>query len=80
MKDAPAQMEALLAQVEDGQEVNLTSEGKPVAKLVKYKGEPRRPGSLKGQIWMAPDFDEVDSEIARLFNESEIFPPEEPEA
>jgi hypothetical protein len=31
-------------------------------------------GSLKGQIWMAPSMDAVDAEIAREFEESEIFP------
>jgi hypothetical protein len=31
-------------------------------------------GSLKGQICISPDIDEVDAEIAREFEESEIFP------
>jgi prevent-host-death family protein len=35
-------------------------------------------GSLKGQIWISPDIDEVDAEIAREFEESKIFPDEEP--
>jgi hypothetical protein len=27
----------------------------------------RKPGSLKGKIWISPDFDEADEEIIRLF-------------
>jgi len=32
----------------------------PVAKIVPYRvpRRARKPGALKGQIWMAPDFDE----------------------
>ena len=46
--------------------------------------EPRRPdglpawmGSMKDEIWIGPDFDAADEEIARAFEESEIFPPDE---
>jgi hypothetical protein len=49
--------------------------------------EPRRPdglpvwmGALKGQIWVAPDFDVYDENIARMFEESEILPGDDPEA
>jgi hypothetical protein len=28
---------------------------------------PRKPGRLRGQIWMSDDFDEPDEEIERLF-------------
>ena len=40
--------------------------GKPVARLVRYQGAaaPRRPGALKGQIWIADDFDELPADIA----------------
>lgn len=31
----------------------------------------RRPGLLKGQIWIPPDFDEPDEEIIRLFEGDE---------
>jgi len=51
----------------------------PVAKLVKAE-PPRRwrhpPESWRGQIWIAPDAfsPEVDAEIARDFEESELWP------
>jgi hypothetical protein len=49
-----------------------------VARLVPYK-EPkslnRKPGALKGKIWISPDFDKVDKEIEALFYDGPIEPP-----
>jgi len=36
-------------------------------------------GSLKGQIWISPDFDADNEEIGRLMEEGEIFPREDGE-
>jgi hypothetical protein len=40
-----------------------------VAKLVPHLEErkPREPGSLKGKIWISPDFDARDEQIERDF-------------
>ena len=45
--------------------------GKPVAKLVRYDrpAEPRRLGLWKGKVWVAPDFDDPDPGLERLFDE-----------
>lgn len=32
--------------------------------LVEAAGQARKPGSMKGQIWIAPDFDELPDDIA----------------
>ena len=58
-------MEAVL----NGSEVIIAKAGKPVARLVAYRGaaQPRAPGSMKGEIWMAPDFDSLPDDMAEAF-------------
>jgi prevent-host-death family protein len=69
--DAKTHFSELVAEVEQGGEVVIARAGKPVARLVPYETpQPRKPGLLKGKIWMAPDFDACDAEIARMFEES----------
>lgn len=77
--DAKSNLSKLLQAVEDGEDVVIGRAGVPVARLVKVEPPKRRRegGSWTGQVWIAPDFDEYDKEIERLFEESEIFPPEE---
>jgi prevent-host-death family protein len=69
MHDAKTHLSRLVADVIAGDEVVIAKAGKPVAKLVRYEQRrPRRtPGGWEGRVWMAPDFDAVDEEIARLF-------------
>ena len=40
------------------------------------KNKKRKPGTMKGKIWLSDDWDsaEVNEEIARDFYESDIFP------
>ncbi len=42
-----------------GEEVIIAKDNKPVVKLVALSGPKlsRKPGSAKGRIWVAPDFD-----------------------
>ncbi|HXE45572.1 MAG TPA: type II toxin-antitoxin system prevent-host-death family antitoxin [Conexibacter sp.] len=66
---AAARMPELLGRVEQGEEVSITRNGKPVADLVRY--ETRRDywsfyGAWKGKVDMSR-FDEADEEIARAF-------------
>ena len=69
--EAKTHLSRLIERVEAGEEITLARAGRPVAKLVPYvsRREPRRLGLLKGQIWIAPDWDspEVNEEIARDF-------------
>jgi prevent-host-death family protein len=50
----------LLDVVAAGEEVVLVEAGKPVARLlpVRPRRQPRKPGLLKGKIWIADDFDD----------------------
>ena len=65
-----------------GEEIVIAKDGKPYLTLTPYREEPavkqeRQFGRLKGQIWIAPDFDETPQEIIDLFENSRIFPDEE---
>lgn len=66
ISQAKAQLSALIEEVQKGNEVILAKAGKPVAKLVAYRGptRPRTPGSMSGQIWIAPDFDTLPEDMA----------------
>ena len=68
---AKTHLSRLLERVEAGEEITLARAGRPIAKLVPYRArrQPRVAGSLRGKIWIAPDFDapEVNDEIARDF-------------
>lgn len=65
MHAAKTYFSKLIAQVERGEEVIVQRGDKPVAKIVPYRDEPRprKRGALKGQIRMAPDFDEIPPEF-----------------
>jgi prevent-host-death family protein len=67
--EAKTQLSRLLQDVEEGEEVVIARNGTPVAKLVPHVEErkPREPGWAKGRMWMAPDFDDYDEQIARDF-------------
>jgi prevent-host-death family protein len=69
---AKTHLSRLLERVEAGEEITLARAGRPVARLVPYTrlGKPRKPGLLKGKIWLAEDWDSpaVNEEIAALFD------------
>ena len=71
MHEAKTHLSRLVERAAEGEEVVIARAGKPVAKLVRYEEErnPRELGFLRGQIWMAPDWDspEVNEAIAREF-------------
>jgi prevent-host-death family protein len=76
---AKTQLSRLLERVEAGEEIVIGRAGKPVAKLVPFISDrPKRVfGALKGQIAIHGDFDDLDAEIEREFEES-IARPLEP--
>lgn len=57
--DAKTHFSKLLARVERGEEIVIGRAGTPVARLVPIAGgrAPRVPGSARGQIVLAADFD-----------------------
>jgi antitoxin (DNA-binding transcriptional repressor) of toxin-antitoxin stability system len=59
--------QALLNQIKPGEELIVTSQNQTVARIIRVNGqetEPggkrkrRRAGTAKGNVWMAPDFNE----------------------
>lgn len=57
--EAKAKFSELVKRAMAGEDVIIAKDNKPVLKLVSLRpaGGRRRPGSAKGQIWIAPDFD-----------------------
>lgn len=64
LEDAVNSLSALIQKVMNGEEVFITQNQKPIAKLVSISGAPMKPkklikaGSAKGLIKIADDFDE----------------------
>ena len=73
ISEAKAELSALIEKVRKGEEVILAKAGKPVAKIVPYRGPaaPRKPGSMRGEIRMAPDFDILPADMADAFGMAE---------
>ncbi len=79
MHAAKTHLSKLVERAEGGEEIVISRAGKPAAKLVpmpRLATGKRKLGGWEGKVWMAPDFDEFDKEIERMFEESEIFPGE----
>ena len=56
--DAKSRLSALVEQAAAGAEIVIAKNGRPLAKLVPIKPlRERKPGSAKGRIRVAPDFD-----------------------
>jgi len=71
--EAKSRLSALLNEVEAGASVVIARAGRPVARLIPFEPEqrkPRIPGTMAGKIWLSPDFDDVDEEIVKDFLES----------
>jgi prevent-host-death family protein len=69
ISQAKAELSALIEEVIKGNEVILAKAGKPVARLVAYRGPagPRKPGSMAGKIRIARDFDTLPEDMAEAF-------------
>ncbi|MFO7772509.1 MAG: type II toxin-antitoxin system Phd/YefM family antitoxin [Dehalococcoidia bacterium] len=57
--EAKTHLSRLLARLNDGEEIVIARAGKPIARLVPVVEQPtrRHPGSAKGKVTIAPDFD-----------------------
>jgi len=80
MHQAKTQLSKLIEMALKGEEVIIARNGTPVVKLVpvgKLKLPPRKPGSWKGKVWIAPDFDDTPEEIIESFYNSVLFPGED---
>ena len=56
--EAKTNLSKLVDEAYAGAEVIIAKDGKPMARLVPYARPRRQPGSAKGQVWMADDFDD----------------------
>lgn len=68
--EAKTHLSRLLEQVMQGEEVIIAKSGRPVARIVALGGSVKRrqPGSARGQIKMADDFDApLPEDIQRYF-------------
>ncbi len=79
---AQTHLRELLAETENEEKVEITREDGFAVTLVSSPAVAPRDrsglfGAMKGQMWVADDWDspETNAEIAKLFNESELFPP-----
>jgi prevent-host-death family protein len=73
ISEAKAELSALIEAVQNGGEVIIAKAGKPVARLVAFRGPagPRTPGSMAGEIWISPDFDSLPDDMADAFGMKE---------
>ncbi|PIE90753.1 MAG: type II toxin-antitoxin system prevent-host-death family antitoxin [Acidobacteria bacterium] len=69
MHEAKSQLSALAERVLKGERVIIAKAGKPHLELIPYqpKSASRKPGLLKGKVWMADDFDDTPGEIIEDF-------------
>ena len=63
--EAKARFAELVRKAMSGEEVVIAKDNKPVLRLVPFEraGEPRKAGSARGRVWMAPDFDEAPADF-----------------
>jgi prevent-host-death family protein len=71
--EAKTQLSSLVDQAAAGAEIIIAKNGKPMAKLVPIRQRQlRKPGRLKGKIWMSDDFDAPMPDIEDAFENSVI--------
>ena len=61
MHEAETNLSILIQEALTGEDIVIAKSGKPLVKLVPVNidNRPRIPGRFKGQIFIAPDFDET---------------------
>ena len=69
--ESEIRLSQLVERVVAGEEIILDSDGEPIAKLIPYEQEKKRPrrlgGSWEGKVWIVDDFDELPPELAKAF-------------
>lgn len=75
--EAKTHLSELVERAAAGEEIIIAKAGKPRARLVPLPEEPprRQPGLLKGEIWIADDFDDpLPPDLLDAFYNGPIFP------
>lgn len=68
MHEAKTTLSRLVERVAEGEEIVIARNGEPVALLSPLKPPKRRPGRLKGKIWIGSDFDDpLPASLLRAF-------------
>ncbi|MFZ5594501.1 MAG: type II toxin-antitoxin system Phd/YefM family antitoxin [Pseudomonadota bacterium] len=72
MHDAKSQLSKLVEQALSGEDVVIAKAGVPAVRLVPVqRGQvDRKPGRFRGEITLAPDFDETPEEVITAFEGS----------
>jgi prevent-host-death family protein len=65
--EAKTQLSALVDAAAAGDEIIIAKNGQPMAKLGPIQPVRRKPGRLKGKIWISKDFDAPMPEIEAAF-------------
>ena len=67
--EAKTQLSSLVDRAAAGEEIVISKNGMPFAKLVPLpnRGKPRKPAKVLKIDYIAPNFDDPDPEIERLF-------------
>jgi prevent-host-death family protein len=78
--EAKTQLSKLVERAAGGEEIVIAKAGRPMARLVPLEAcrpkKLREPGLLKGNVWIAEDFDEWPEDILASF-EADIEPAEQ---
>ena len=76
--EAKTHFSRLLERVSRGEEIVIAKAGRPMARLVPLRPsarKERKPGALKGKIWVAEDFDApMAAEEQSEWTKTSIFP------
>ncbi|MDX2145575.1 MAG: type II toxin-antitoxin system prevent-host-death family antitoxin [Rhodospirillaceae bacterium] len=75
--EAKTHLSKLVDRAAAGEEIVISRAGKPMVRMVPVEKPaatlaPRPLGIARGQIWMAPDFDELPEDIQRAFEGEDI--------
>ena len=64
--EAKARFSELVQKAVSGEEIVIAKDNRPLLRLVPLgtRGGSRKPGSARGRIWMAPDFDRTPADFA----------------
>lgn len=71
--EAKTHLSRLVDRAAAGEEIIIARAGKPLARLVAYEPsvQERELGAWRGKVIIGPDFDDMDDEIARMFEAGE---------
>ena len=67
--EAKTQLSRLVDRAAAGEEIIIAKGGRPVARLgpVTPSGGRRTPGAYRGEMWIAPDVDDLPDELVEAF-------------